>query len=459
MFGAELTGTDVWTLVAIVVLLAALAFLAMAETALNRISKVKAQAMAEATGSRSSRSLAKLASQPERFLNALLVTVTICQTAQAFLTSILAARLFGTIGVIVAFILNVIVFFVLAEAVPKTYAVLHPERAAQISTPITAALVRFPPLQLISKGLIGLTNVILPGRGLKQGPFVSEQELLGIVEAAAEDEVIEREERELIESIIEFGDTVAREVMVPRPDMIVIPHDATVTGALDIAIEHGLSRLPVMGDDEDEVVGLGHAKDLMRAERDGRGNEPAASVAREVRFIPENKPLNRLMREMQAEKFHLAIVLDEYGDIAGMVTLEDCLEELVGEIVDEFDREEREVVHLPDGSYVVDGGMSIGDLNDLLEIELPDEDWDTIAGYVFSTLGHVPVEGEAVEANGWRFAADELDGHRIRRVRICVASERRPAGAARGDRDGAGEAPERAADAGAGASDDAAATG
>jgi CBS domain containing-hemolysin-like protein len=460
MVGVELTVTDVWTLVAIVLLLAALAFLAMAETALNRISKVKAQAMAESTRSRSSRALARLASQPERFLNALLVTVTICQTAQAFLTSILAARLFGTVGVIVAFILNVIVFFVLAEAVPKTFAVLHPERAAMISTPITSALVRFPPLQLISKGLIGLTNVILPGRGLKQGPFVSEQELLGIVEAAAEDEVIEFEERELIESIIEFGDTVAREVMVPRPDMVVIPHDATVSGALDIAIEHGFSRLPVMGEGEDEVVGLGHAKDLMRAERDGKGDERAASAARPVRFIPENKPLNRLMREMQADKFHLAIVLDEYGDIAGMVTLEDCLEELVGEIVDEFDREEgREVVHLPDGSYLVDGRMSIGDLNDLLEIELPDEDWDTIAGFVFSTLGHVPVKDEAVEANGWSFAVEELDGHRIRRVRVSVVPGRLGGADTRGDAGQAEGARNRGADTAAGAPDDAAATG
>ena len=158
---------------------------------------------------------------------------------------------------IVAFVLNVVVFFVLAEAVPKTYAVIHPERAALLSTPATSVLVRFPPLQLISKGLIGLTNVLLPGKGLKQGPFVSEQELLGIVEAAAEDEVIEREERELIESIIEFGDTVAREVMVPRPDMVTIPHDATITGALDIAIEHGYSRLPVLGEGDDEIVGLG----------------------------------------------------------------------------------------------------------------------------------------------------------------------------------------------------------
>jgi len=420
VIAANFSGTDVWMLVAIVILLLILAFLAMAETALNRISKVKAQAIADSMGTRSARQLARLAHHPERFINALLVTITICQTAQAFLTSILADRLFGTVGLIVAFVLNVVVFFVLAEAVPKTYAVLHPERAALVSTGPTAALVGFPPLQLISRALIGLTNVLLPGKGLKQGPFVSEQELLGIVEAAAEDAVIEREERELIESIIEFGDTVAREVMVPRPDMVTIPHDATVSGALDIAIEHGFSRLPVMGEGEDDVVGLGHAKDLMRAEREGRGDEPAAAVARKARFIPENKPLNRLMREMQAEKFHLAIVVDEYGDIAGMVTLEDCLEELVGEIVDEFDREDMEVVRLPDGSYLVDGGMGISDLNDLLEIDLPDEDWDTVAGFVFSTLGHVPERGESVSANGWRFAAEQLDGRRIRRVRVSV---------------------------------------
>ena len=349
------------------------------------------------------------------------MTVTICQTGQAFLTSIVADNLFGTPGVIVAFVLNVVVFFVLAEAVPKTYAVIHPERAALLSTPATSVLVRFPPLQLISRGLIGLTNVLLPGKGLKQGPFVSEQELLGIVEAAADDEVIEREERELIESIIEFGDTVAREVMVPRPDMVADTprrHDHRCARH-----RHRARVQPAAG------AGRGRRRDRRARRtprtscgRSGRDGEPSRppTVARPARFVPENKPLSRLMREMQAEKFHLAIVVDEYGDIAGMVTLEDCLEELVGEIVDEFDREDREFVHLPDGSYLVDGGMSIGDLNELLEIELPDEDWETVAGYVFGTLGHVPVKGESVESNGWRFAAEQLDGRRIRRVRVSV---------------------------------------
>ena len=170
MIAASFSGTDVWMLVAIVVLLLILAFLAMAETALNRISKVKAQAIADSVGSRSARQLARLAHHPERFINALLVTVTICQTAQAFLTSILADRLFGTVGLIVAFVLNVVVFFVLAEAVPKTYAVLHPERAALVSTGPTAALVGFPPLQLISQGAHRPDQRPPAGQGAEAGP-------------------------------------------------------------------------------------------------------------------------------------------------------------------------------------------------------------------------------------------------------------------------------------------------
>ena len=180
----------------------------------------------------------------------------------------------------------------------------------------------------------------MKGKGLEQGPFVSESELLGIVETAAEDEVIEEEERELIESIIEFGDTVAREVMVPRPDIVVIPDSATVSIALDIALEHGFSRLPVLSTADDEnVLGLAFVKDLMGAERTGGGERSVNEFIRPVRFVPENKPVNRLMREMQAEKFHLALVADEYGALAGLVTLEDCLEELVGDIVDEHDDE------------------------------------------------------------------------------------------------------------------------
>jgi putative hemolysin len=419
-----------------------LVVLAAAETALNRISRVKAQALAEATGTKPAHALFRLVSHPERFINPLLVTVTVLQTGQAFLTSILADRLFGTTGLIVAFVVNVVVFFVLAESMPKTWAVLHPERAGLATSRFVQGLVSFPPLRVISRALIGLTNVLLPGKGLKEGPFVSEQELLGIVEAAAEDEVIEHEERELIESIIEFGDTVAREVMVPRPDMVIIEHDSTVTVALDLAIANGFSRLPVHAEDGDDIIGLVYLKDLIRAEREGRGDQQALELARPVRFIPENKPVARLMREMQAGKFHLAIVADEYGRIAGLITLEDCLEELVGEIVDEYDIEELAVQRLPSGDYLVDGGIQVEELNELLNVHIPDEEWDTLGGFLFGTLEHVPDIGESIDYDGWRFTVEEVEGRRIRLVRVSVLP--RPEGEPEGQSDRQDEPADRA---------------
>ena len=189
--------------------------------------------------------------------------------------------------------------------------------------------------------------------------------------------------------------------MVPRPDMVVIPSDATVSRALDIALEHGYSRIPVIDvEADDDVLGLAIAKDLMGAEREGNGDRPVTERVRPVRFVPESKPVNRLMREMQAEKFHLALVADEYGALAGLITLEDCLEELVGEIVDEHDLEDEEVEHLSDGSFLVDGGMAIGDLNELIGTSIPDVDFDTVGGFLFGTLEHVPEPGEWVVREG-----------------------------------------------------------
>jgi len=413
-----LAQSDVWMLIAIGVLLIVLVFLAVAEMGLSRISKHRATSLSD-SGSKSGKSLLWLVSEPGRWVNPLLLTVNICQTVQATLTGILANRLFGGAGVAIGVVLNVIVFFVLAEAVPKTYAVLYPERAAKLAARPVSALVKFPLLRWISRGLIGLTNVIVKGKGLEKGPFVNEQELLGIVETAAEEGVVEHEERALIESIIEFGDTVSREVMVPRPDMITIEYPSTVTQALDVAIEHGYSRLPVLGPGEDDdVVGLAYTKDLMRVEREGGGARPVTDLVRPVRFVPENKLVNRLMREMQTEKFHLAIVADEYGAIAGLITLEDCLEELVGDIVDEYDEEDADIVHQADGSFLVDGRVAIDELDEVLDTELPDDDWDTLGGLVFNTLGHVPVEGEHLVTHGWRFTVREMEGRRIKRVEV-----------------------------------------
>ena len=417
-----MNGANLVMLLVIIVLLFALVFLAIAEMGLSKMTKPRAAAITE-DKPRIEPSLTALVDNPEGWINPLLLMVNVCQTVQATLTGIVAGNLFGGVGVAVGVTLNVIVFFVLAEAVPKTYAVLNPDRAAMIAARPVRALTAFPPLRMISAGLIGLTNVLVKGRGLESGPFVSEQEFLGIVEAAAQDEVIEHEERELIESIIEFGDTVAREVMVPRPDMVMVANTATITDALNLGIAHGFSRLPVSGNDEDDIVGLAFTKDLMRAEREGRGDLPVLDLARDVTFIPENKPVARLMREMQDSKFHIAIVADEYGDIAGLVTLEDCLEELVGEIVDEYDAEEHDIERFDDGTLLVDGGLNIGDVADELGIDIPNEDFDSVGGFVFSALERVPEPGDAIDFEGFAFVVESVEGRRVRRVRITPAPQ------------------------------------
>lgn len=272
---------------------------------------------------------------------------------------------------------------------------------------------------MMSRGLIRLTNLIVKGKGLEDGPFVKEAEFLGVVEAAVKEEVIEKHERDLIESVIEFGDTVVREVMVPLPDMITVSTTATIDVAIDLSIEHGFSRLPVMNDDDD-VIGIAFMKDLVRAERLGSGSAAVTTTMRNVVVVPENKPVSRLMNEMQTQKFHLAVVADEYGSITGLVTLEDCLEELVGEIVDEYDDEDSEIVHLPNGDYQVDGTTSVSDVNDLLSTHIPDEEWDSIGGFVFGTLERVPEINEHIDFEGWRFTVVALEGRRIRQIRISV---------------------------------------
>src|SRR5258708_6092790 len=313
--------------VVIAAILVVLAFLAIAETAISRMNVVKAHTLAE-QGRRSGRLLIRLVERPERFLNPVLLTVNVLQAVEAVLTGTVANRPWGGLGVVIATVANVIVFFVFAESLPKTWALLHTEQGASITARPVFALVRFPPLAIISRALIGLTNVIVPGKGLREGPFVSEQELLGIVQHAAADDVIEHGERELIESVIEFGDTIAREVMVPRTDMVTVNRDTTITEAMDVAIGRGFSRLPVVGDDIDDIVGVAYTKDMMGTERGGRGNELVSTVMRAPQFVPETKKADQLLELMQAGKFPLAIVVAQYGVTAAPLSPQELLQEM-----------------------------------------------------------------------------------------------------------------------------------
>lgn len=417
LLAAEPTSADIAMIVAIVVLVMISILTAAAETALVRISRAKANALAE-DGRPGGKALAYLVAQPERWLNALLLVVLICQIVQASLTGVVAGNLFGGLGVIIATGLNVSVMYVLAETAPKTWAIQHTERAALLAARPVKALADFAPLRGLAKFFIVITNVILPGKGLKEGPYVTEEELLAVAAEAHESEAIDKDERRLIESIIEFGDTVVREVMVPRPDMVTVSHEFRVADVMEVVLLNGYSRLPVLGEGIDDIIGLVFAKDLMRAERDGREDEPVSALVRSARAVPETKPVAELLREMQADQFHMAVVIDEYGGTAGLVTLEDLIEELVGEIVDEFDTEDARIEPVAGGGVRVSGSLSIDDANDLLDIHLPEGEFDTVSGLVLSQLGRLAVSGDVAECDGARLTVERVQGRRIMRVLV-----------------------------------------
>jgi len=406
-------------LAVIILLLAGSGVLALAETSLVRTSRVKARSLAD-QHRRGSRPLVRLVERPERFLNPILLLVLVCQLVSATLVGVLAEQWFGPIGVVVGTVFEVVVIFVLFEAVPKNWAVHNPERAALFSAPLVAGLVRFPPVRAASKVLIGLANLMI-GRGGKDDSTaqqVTEYELLAMADVAHAEDVIEPEERAFIHSVIDFGDTVVREVMIPRPDMVTAEAASSVSEALRGALAAGYSRIPVYRDNIDDVVGIAYAKDLMRSEHDGLDAEPVGDHMRQARFVPETKRVASMLREMQDAKFHLAIVVDEYGGTAGLVTLEDLIEELVGEIVDEFDVEEPGVERLEGGGIVVPGRMPIDDAAELLGSELPEGGWDTVGGLLLDMAGRVPAQGESVMVDGFRLTADRVQGRRIARVRI-----------------------------------------
>jgi CBS domain containing-hemolysin-like protein len=251
---------------------------------------------------------------------------------------------------------------------------------------------------------------------MPEGPFVTDEDLRQLVDID-DDEESEEEEQELIHSVFEFSDTIVREVMVPRPDMVVLPSDATLEQALETITQAGYSRIPIFDGDIDNIVGVLYAKDLLKRSTED-GSTRAATLSRAPLFVPEQKKLAELLREMQEQRVHMAIVIDEYGGTAGLVTIEDLVEEIVGEIVDEYDKEEPLVEPLGDGALRVDAKLGIDEVNELLGVELPDDDWDTVGGLVYELTGRVPVPGETVRFASIEFQTERVTGRRIQKVVI-----------------------------------------
>lgn len=396
-----------------VVCLAVGGLAAAADAVVSALSLTRAHALADAPGGRA---LVAVVASRTSTLPALAFLRFVAQGVVVVEAAVVAVdRLDGGIRWL-AVAAVVVAVHLLTEVVPRSLALHDAERNALRLAPIVRLLVAVPPLRVVVGGLRRLASVVVPGRA--RPPVITEDELLALAEAAAAAHSIEPAESRLIHSALAFGDRVVREVMVPRPDMITVDVDTTVSEAASVAIEHGLSRLPVTGDGVDDIVGLVLLKDLVRAERSGAGGAPLRSLMRRVRFVPETKHTDELLGEMRSTGEHLAVVVDEYGGTAGLVTLEDLVEELVGEIVDEYDTEEPLMEPLAGGEVLVHGRMPVDQLRELVGTDLPDGDWDTVGGLIFHTLGHVPVPGEEVEVEGLPMRVEKVEGRRITRVRL-----------------------------------------
>ncbi len=418
-----MTGSDWLAVIIVLVTILVVGFLGASEVTITRMNRVRALRLRE-EGRRGSVQLVRIVENPAPYLNVVLFLTLLFTIGGSTVATSFAVRHWESAGEIVATVAMTLLLFLFAEVTPKTFAIQRTDGVALfVARPISFIGTLLGP---VANSLVRLANALMPGKGLREGPFITEHELRASAEVASEEGEIEEEEKELIHSIFEFGDTIAREVMVPRPDIIAIEDTATLRDVEALMLEHGYSRIPVFHEDLDDVIGVVFAKDVLRALHQGQLDAPIADIMRAAHFVPESKKVADLLKEMQLEKFHQALVADEYGSVTGILSLEDLLEELVGEITDEYDVEEPEMVEVGDGIFRVSGKTSIDDLNELLEVELPDEEWDTVGGLVLDIFGKIPDTGEEAEFQGLRFRADEVQGRRVATVVISRAEEVEP---------------------------------
>jgi CBS domain containing-hemolysin-like protein len=274
----------------------------------------------------------------------------------------------------------------------------------------------------VSALLVLIGNAVTPGKGFRDGPFASESELRALVDVASDSELIEADERRMIHSVIDLGDTITREVMVPRTDMVVIDRDKTCRQGLNLLLRSGYSRIPVVGEDTDDIIGMLYLKDVARrVTHDPAGaTVPVEEVMRPAAYVPDSKPADDLLKEMQRDRVHVAIVVDEYGGTAGLVTIEDILEEIVGEIADEYDREDPAIEALEDGTWRVDATMDIDDLADHLGVAIEDDEVDTVGGLIAKLGGRVPILGSTAEIAGLKLTAERMEGRRHRIATVII---------------------------------------
>jgi CBS domain containing-hemolysin-like protein len=411
-----------YAIVAIVLLLGFAGFLAATESALTSISRVLIE---ELESKRGGELLKKFSKQPAKYLNVILLVRKTCElTATVLLASILLRNYPSAQAMALTVLIMVIVSYVVVGVGPRTLGKQHPHTWARAGIGVAFFLAFI--LGPVTKLLIAIGNAITPGVGFRTGPFTNEAELRDLVDQAHERGLVESDEHEMIHSVFELGDTLVRELMVPRTDMVWIEKDKSLRQALSLALRSGFSRVPVVGDSIDKIIGIAYVKDLARRTLDhheAEQNERVEQHMRPATFVPESKIAADLLKEMQRDQIHLAIVVDEYGGTAGIITIEDILEEIVGEIADEFDDGVEAFTWISEGKARAKATLHIEDLADELGIELSEdhfEDVDTIGGLMAQKLGRVPIAGSTITVGDYLITSERPVGRRRRISSVLI---------------------------------------
>jgi CBS domain containing-hemolysin-like protein len=428
-----MTPLDIWLLVVAAALVLVAGLFSSAEAAFASFSKARAEEIAEEARPGSTRLLA-IVDDPPRYVNTALFLRLLCEIGAIVLVAVVMTDLVVTrdpvsqevVGrwwsVAATVLVMVVVSFVVIGVASRTVGRQHAERVALMSSGVLMGFTKV--LGPIAQLLILVGNAITPGRGFSEGPFASEAELRELVDLAESSNVIESGERAMIHSVFELGDTLVREVMVPRTDVVFIERHKTLRQAMSLALRSGFSRIPVVGENLDDIVGFAYLKDVTKRvfdRHEAESTERVESVMRPVLYVPDSKPVDELLREMQAKRKHVAVVVDEYGGTAGLVTIEDVLEEIVGEITDEYDQAQVDVEQLAGGATRVSSRYPVDDLEDVCGVAVEDDDVDTVGGLMAKHLGRVPIPGSVVEAHGLRFQAEAPSGRRNRIGTVLVS--------------------------------------
>ncbi|MEV7662300.1 hemolysin family protein [Paenarthrobacter sp. NPDC089316] len=404
------------------VFLSFVALLTAAEAAFNFLPRHEAE---QSIGRSKGKALAGILENPIAHMRALRFWRVWFEMAAAVAVAVVLHSLLDNVWLagLAATGIMAVIGFVLVGVSPRQLGRAHSGPVVRFTAPLIRFLCWI--LGPIPGWLVALGQAVAPGAPSGDDAFVSEEEFREFVDRAAESDMIEDNEAELIHSVFDFGDTLVRSVMVPRTDIVTIGTGADLETAMGLFLRSGYSRIPVIGENTDQIRGILYLKDVAAAMHRGEPGLQAHdvdSLARDVRYVPESKPVSDLLRELQKESTHVAIVIDEYGGTAGLVTLEDLIEEIVGEIVDEYDAAAEEAVDLGDGQYRVSARMSIDDLGELFDIDLDDDEVDTVGGLLAKALGQVPIVGSSVEVNGVFLKADRLEGRRNRVSHIIAAA-------------------------------------